>query len=292
MEVLGLPLIRINLYTPQKNSSRVRPLVKRGRRPKGATYSALRHWVFWLTLFAQGGILLGLAHWLVVRQVRFPFRRAPAKFTFRGISRSPNSLFEERRPVEFVSSSHLSEEDFSRALFLRSVEIAPPKPLEVSARPSLSSRVVRSVLNPRLLQSARAAFSSRKVQRRRRKKRSSSKPPRRKSAPRVSRKGSPLSSSSAGGGEQARRGPSVVYGPPPRYPYRARRRGYEGRVFLRIYVSSRGYPQKIVVLRSSGYRSLDEAAVRAVQRWRFQPARRGGREVGGIFEIAIRFQLQ
>ncbi|WP_312935057.1 energy transducer TonB, partial [Pseudomonas sp.] len=63
--------------------------------------------------------------------------------------------------------------------------------------------------------------------------------------------------------------------PPPDYPSLAMRRGWEGTVLLRVQVLASGAPGQIQVQNSSGRAQLDEAAVAAVKRWRFVPAKQG-----------------
>jgi protein TonB len=79
---------------------------------------------------------------------------------------------------------------------------------------------------------------------------------------------------------------------PPRYPEAARRRGEQGRVMLRVSVSTDGLPTDVEIARSSGHHTLDEAAVSAVKRWRFVPASQGGRPVAGVADVPVRFQLR
>jgi TonB family protein len=59
---------------------------------------------------------------------------------------------------------------------------------------------------------------------------------------------------------------------PPRYPPDALRRRIEGTVLLKVEVRPAGDTGAVDVARSSGHRSLDEAAVEAVRKWRFRPA--------------------
>ena len=80
--------------------------------------------------------------------------------------------------------------------------------------------------------------------------------------------------------------------PQPQYPYRARQRHWEGRVVLRVVVDAQGQPERVSVLSSSGYDVLDDAALDAIRRWRFQPARRAGRPVAEEIEIPVRFALK
>jgi protein TonB len=78
---------------------------------------------------------------------------------------------------------------------------------------------------------------------------------------------------------------------PPDYPEIARRRGQQGRVLVEVNVSADGMPVSVTVARSSGYPSLDSAALSAVQRWRFVPATRGGAPVAAVAEVPVRFRL-
>jgi protein TonB len=78
---------------------------------------------------------------------------------------------------------------------------------------------------------------------------------------------------------------------PPAYPEIARRRGQQGRVVLRVDVSAEGMPVTVTVAESSGYASLDAAALTAVQRWRFVPATRGGAPVPAVADVPVRFRL-
>ena len=77
----------------------------------------------------------------------------------------------------------------------------------------------------------------------------------------------------------------------PRYPYLARRRGQEGQVLLRVLVSAAGVAKAISIRRSSGYRLLDEAALKAVRTWRFVPAQKAGNTVSGALDVPVWFRL-
>jgi protein TonB len=63
---------------------------------------------------------------------------------------------------------------------------------------------------------------------------------------------------------------------PPRYPREAVIKNEHGVVELLVRVSPIGTVDDIEVVRSSGHASLDEAALKAVQRWRFTPLVEGG----------------
>jgi len=79
--------------------------------------------------------------------------------------------------------------------------------------------------------------------------------------------------------------------PAPAYPPLARRAKEQGRVVLRVFVSASGIAQDVEVRTSSGYERLDRAAMEAVRRWRFAPARRGAETIATWALVPILFQL-
>jgi protein TonB len=72
----------------------------------------------------------------------------------------------------------------------------------------------------------------------------------------------------------------------------ARRRGYEGTVVLAVLVNAQGKVEDSRVRRSCGHDILDEAALKAVQNWLFEPGKRGNRPVSMWVNVPIRFQLR
>ncbi len=79
--------------------------------------------------------------------------------------------------------------------------------------------------------------------------------------------------------------------PKPEYPFVARNRGYQGRVVLQVDVLPDGTAGGVELTSSSGYDSLDAAAVRTVRQWRFVPARRNGRPVAAAVTVPVLFKL-
>ncbi|CRS62597.1 energy transducer TonB [Pseudomonas aeruginosa] len=77
----------------------------------------------------------------------------------------------------------------------------------------------------------------------------------------------------------------------PEYPALAMRRGWEGTVLLRVHVLASGSPSEIQVQKSSGREALDQAAVKAVKRWSFVPAKRGDKAEDGWVSVPIDFKL-
>jgi protein TonB len=80
--------------------------------------------------------------------------------------------------------------------------------------------------------------------------------------------------------------------PPPGYPRISRRNGEQGTVIVRVFISTQGAPEKAEVRTSSGFVRLDQAALEAVQRWRFVPGRRNGTPEAMWFNIPVRFILE
>lgn len=78
--------------------------------------------------------------------------------------------------------------------------------------------------------------------------------------------------------------------PPPRYPPSALRRGEQGTVVVRVEVDANGKPGGVALVRRSGSRDLDRAAMEAVRNWRFQPAQRDGHAVAGSIEVPFDFK--
>ncbi|WP_163025653.1 energy transducer TonB, partial [Pseudomonas aeruginosa] len=82
-----------------------------------------------------------------------------------------------------------------------------------------------------------------------------------------------------------------LHNPAPEYPALAMRRGWEGTVLLRVHVLASGSPSEIQVQKSSGREALDQAAVKAVKRWSFVPAKRGDKAEDGWVSVPIDFKL-
>lgn len=80
--------------------------------------------------------------------------------------------------------------------------------------------------------------------------------------------------------------------PPPTYPRMAKARGYQGRTLLKVLVGPDGRVKEIAVADSSGYAVLDEAAVKTVRQWLFEPARQGLAPVAMWVTVPIRFQIR
>jgi protein TonB len=83
-----------------------------------------------------------------------------------------------------------------------------------------------------------------------------------------------------------------LHNPKPLYPAISRRNGEEGKVLLKVRVSAQGEALNVAVSRSSGHERLDVAAVDAVMRWRFVPARRGEEAIESSVIVPVTFALE
>ncbi len=97
---------------------------------------------------------------------------------------------------------------------------------------------------------------------------------------------------SGAGGGAGFQPPSYRACPAPPYPAAARKLKLEGAALLFVQVDSAGHPTKVSLRRSTGSPLLDEAALRAVWSWRFEPARAGGQAIAASVEVPIRFRFR
>jgi TonB family protein len=84
--------------------------------------------------------------------------------------------------------------------------------------------------------------------------------------------------------------PHAVYDPEPEYSEEARKAKYQGDVVLSVIVDPSGHTRDIHIVRSLGL-GLDEKAVEAVRRWRFDPAIKDGQPVAVLVNIEVKFHL-
>ena len=80
--------------------------------------------------------------------------------------------------------------------------------------------------------------------------------------------------------------------PKPVYPRYSRIRGEEGTVVLEAEVTADGKPLRTRVVRSSGYRHLDAAALEALNKASFIPARSFGVPVESTRRVSVRFSIR
>ena len=78
----------------------------------------------------------------------------------------------------------------------------------------------------------------------------------------------------------------------PPYPAGALRRKLQGNVNLKVFVKEDGTPGDVILLESSGHSILDDAAIKAVLKWRFEPGLENSRPVAMWVEVPIKFFLE
>ena len=79
---------------------------------------------------------------------------------------------------------------------------------------------------------------------------------------------------------------------PPAYPIQAVRAGVQGTVLLKVLVDANGKPVQVAIERSSGSRTLDDAAREHIlAAWRFHPAMRDGHAIETWALVPVQFNL-
>lgn len=84
--------------------------------------------------------------------------------------------------------------------------------------------------------------------------------------------------------------PRAIYEPDPEYSEEARKAEYQGKVILWVVVGPDGTPHDVRVGRSLGM-GLDEKAIEAVRKWRFEPAMKHGHPVAVQVNVEVSFRL-
>ena len=78
----------------------------------------------------------------------------------------------------------------------------------------------------------------------------------------------------------------------PVYPEIAQEAGIEGTVVVQVFVDKKGRVQDTLVLKGIPNTGLDEAAVTAIKKTRFRPAKQRERAVGVWISIPVNFRLK
>jgi protein TonB len=78
----------------------------------------------------------------------------------------------------------------------------------------------------------------------------------------------------------------------PLYPAGSIRENEQGLVVVNVLVGPDGRVEDVVVLKSSGYSRLDDAAVKSARGWKFKPGTRGGIAAATWVSLPVRFQLR
>ena len=80
--------------------------------------------------------------------------------------------------------------------------------------------------------------------------------------------------------------------PHPPYPMIARKEGWQGKLILNVFVNKNGKVKNVELLKSSGYKILDNVSLQTVKTWSFKPAQLGKRYVEDNIKIPLRFVLE
>lgn len=80
--------------------------------------------------------------------------------------------------------------------------------------------------------------------------------------------------------------------PAPDYPSVSRRLGEQGLVLLRVQVTADGAAASVELQTGSGSTRLDQAALEAVKKWRFVPAKRGEQPVSASVTVPVSFSIE
>jgi len=84
--------------------------------------------------------------------------------------------------------------------------------------------------------------------------------------------------------------PKAIYSPEPEFSDEARKAKFQGTCTLSLIVSKDGRPSDIRVVGSLGM-GLDEKAIEAVSKWKFEPAMKDGHPVPVNIEVEVDFHL-
>lgn len=84
--------------------------------------------------------------------------------------------------------------------------------------------------------------------------------------------------------------PEVLTRVPPVYPAKAKRDRLQGRVLLKVFVDEKGRASEVRVVRSVP--DLDNAAIAAVAKWTFRPAKKDGTPIAAWVVVPVEFRLR
>jgi TonB family protein len=103
----------------------------------------------------------------------------------------------------------------------------------------------------------------------------------------------PTAESTAAVARQEKIGPGVsaprpIYTPEPEFPEIASKENFQGIVVLNVIVDEGGKISRITLVRPQGM-GMEEAAIAAVQKWRFKPALKNGQPVAVEMNIEVAF---
>jgi TonB family protein len=90
-----------------------------------------------------------------------------------------------------------------------------------------------------------------------------------------------------GGGVTA---PRLIHSSEPKFSREARKKKVQGTCILSLVIGADGSPRDISVTRPLGF-GLDDEAIKAVEKWRFEPAHKDGQPVKVRVNVEVNFKL-
>jgi protein TonB len=84
--------------------------------------------------------------------------------------------------------------------------------------------------------------------------------------------------------------PTVIFKVEPEYSEEARKAKFQGTVILFVVVDEKGNPRDLKVIRPLGL-GLDQKAIEAVEKWKFNPGKKDGKPVAVQATIEVNFRL-
>jgi protein TonB len=85
--------------------------------------------------------------------------------------------------------------------------------------------------------------------------------------------------------------PELIYKQPPEYPRLAKQAGITGTVWINVLLDEEGNVIDVIIAKSSGTKSLDEAALKAAYKNKFKPGIQNGRPVKVWVTYPVEFKL-
>ena len=83
----------------------------------------------------------------------------------------------------------------------------------------------------------------------------------------------------------------TIKNPHPTYPLIARKKGWQGKLLLKVRVSENGNVMNVNIVKTSGFSILDKTSVETIKKWKFTPAQIGQNYVEDYLNIPITFKL-
>ncbi|MGH8031935.1 MAG: energy transducer TonB [Luteimonas sp.] len=84
---------------------------------------------------------------------------------------------------------------------------------------------------------------------------------------------------------------ALIAQPRPKYPPGAYRAGEQGTVLVGARVDAQGHVSDVAIVKRSGSRALDRAAVSEVRGWKFRPALNNGKPVASNIRVPVDYRL-